>query len=190
MIGGHKGAVKDIKVGDIDGNGKPDLAVVNSGSSDISVLRNTSVSGSISFAVKVDFGTGAQPWDVVLGDIDGDGKMDLSAASINSSCLSVLQNAVGLPTVVDKTDSGSNGIELFPNPASSFVTLKVKDNANNDLSYRLYNSSGTLLLEKKLEGNETIIQLETFSSATYILKIVQTSSSPAKELKTFKLIKY
>ena len=57
-----------ITAGDIDGDGKPDLIVVNSGSNKISVFRNTSTVGSISFTAKADFATGSWPCLVAIGD--------------------------------------------------------------------------------------------------------------------------
>jgi hypothetical protein len=51
-----------VAIGDLDGDGKPDLAVANFLGSSVSVFRNTSASGSItasSFAVKVDCLAGA-----------------------------------------------------------------------------------------------------------------------------------
>ena len=71
-------------IGDLDGDGKPDLIIANSGDNTISVLRNTSTSGVIdatSFAAKVDYITGTRPRSVAIGDLDGNGKQDIAVAN-------------------------------------------------------------------------------------------------------------
>ena len=83
-----------VAIGDVDGDGKPDLVSANSGASSVSVLRNTSTSGSISFAAKVDFPTGLTSVSVAIGDVDGDGKPDLAVtnAAVGINTVSVLRN--------------------------------------------------------------------------------------------------
>ena len=83
---------RSIAIGDIDGDGKPDMAVANSGSNSVSVFRNTSTSGNITFAAKVDFTTGLSPRGVNIGDFDGDGKPDLAIAHRDNNFMSVLRN--------------------------------------------------------------------------------------------------
>ena len=99
----------DVAIGDLDGDGQPDLAVANGGSNTISVLRNTSTSGSLSFAAKVDFNTGETPVCVAIGDLDGDGQPDLAVANFNSTTVSVLRNTStsGNVSFTDKVDFGT-----------------------------------------------------------------------------------
>ncbi len=82
-----------VATGDLNGDGKPDLAIVNSGSNKISVYRNTSTPGNISFAARIDFTVGSSPYSIVIGDINADGKPELAITTQGgSSSLSVMKN--------------------------------------------------------------------------------------------------
>jgi hypothetical protein len=82
----------EISISDIDGDGKTDLIVLNIIGNTVSVLRNTSISGSISFASKVNFATGKHPNSIAPGDLDGDGKVDLVITNSGSNTLSIFRN--------------------------------------------------------------------------------------------------
>ncbi len=91
-----------IAVADIDGDGRPDLVVSNGDTTTVSVLRNISLSGTItsgSFAPKVDFAAGNHPLGVAVADIDGDGKPDVAVANLNDSTISVLRNISSSGTI-------------------------------------------------------------------------------------------
>jgi hypothetical protein len=78
----------------------------------------------------------------------------------------------------------------YPNPTTTQLTLKVENIENENLSYQLYNISGKLLENKKVEANETTVDLGHRPVATYLLKVVQTNhTSTPKEIKTFKIVK-
>jgi len=101
-----------VSIGDLDGDGKADLAVANYGSNTVSVFRNTSFAGSISYAAKADFTTGLEPFSVSIGDLDGDGKADLAVANGGSNTVSVFRNtgSAGIISYAAKVDflTGSN----------------------------------------------------------------------------------
>jgi FG-GAP-like repeat/PASTA domain len=78
-----------VAIGDLNGDGKPDLAVANWGADSVSVLLNR---GDGSFQRKLDYATGGGPHSVAIGDLNGDGKPDLATANDKANSVSVLLN--------------------------------------------------------------------------------------------------
>ena len=98
---GHTPALADL-----DGSGKPDLAVVTELSSLLSIFRNVSTPGSFasdSLAPRMDFATGYNAWGMAIGDLDGDGRPDIVFANSYNNTISIYQNQVpfGGPPVIN-----------------------------------------------------------------------------------------
>src|SRR6185369_5613526 len=84
---------RHVAIWDIWQNGKADLVVVNKTSNTLSYIKNTNTSiGVISFATKIDYGTGTTPFNVSIGDLDGDSKPDFVVANQTSNSVSILRN--------------------------------------------------------------------------------------------------
>jgi gliding motility-associated-like protein len=135
-------APRSVSIADLDGDGKPDLAVVNSstGSNSVSVIRNTSSIGSISFATKVDFATGTQPYAMSIGDLDGDDKPDLAVTNFNSNTVSLFRNtsSIGVINYAVKVDftTGASPISVTIGDldGNGKVDLAVANFSDNTLS--------------------------------------------------------
>ncbi|WP_298354043.1 FG-GAP-like repeat-containing protein [Runella sp.] len=149
---------KSVSIGDIDGDGKPDLAVANSGSNTVSILRNTSTSGTVSFATKVDFTTGSSPVSVSIGDIDGDGKPDLAVVNGVDNSVSVLCNTSTSGTVsfASKADfttgTGPTSVVIGDIDGDGKPDLAVTNGGSNNVSIlRNTSSSGAISFATKVD---------------------------------------
>ena len=78
-----------VAIEDLDGDGVPDLAVVNGASVDVSVLLGA---GDGTFGRPLSYSAGAGPTSVAIEDLDGDGVPDLAVANIFSKDVTVLLN--------------------------------------------------------------------------------------------------
>ncbi|MEG4535342.1 DUF4347 domain-containing protein, partial [Microcoleus sp. D2_18a_D3] len=110
-----------VSIGDINLDGKPDLAVANVNSNSASILLNTTATGAATptFATKVDFPTGTSPRSLSIGDINGDGKPDLAVANTGSNTASILLNYT--PTV--SIAAGTTPTETGPTTGTFNITL-------------------------------------------------------------------
>lgn len=133
-----------ISSGDLDGDGKPELVVVNSASNTLSIYMNTSSeAGVISYDTKVDYTTGADPFSVAIGDLDGDGKPDLAVGNTGDNTVSVYRN----------TSSGSGAISYASKidfPTGSFpISVAIGDidaDGKSDLALTNYNDNSVSIL--------------------------------------------
>jgi len=84
-----------IKAADFNGDGKPDLACVNSIGGTISVYVNTTSPGAATptFTPKTDFSAGLSPAILTFNDFNGDGLIDIACSNYNGGNVSVLLNS-------------------------------------------------------------------------------------------------
>jgi len=74
--------IADITVGDLDGDGKPDIAVTDGGTN-IFIARNTSTNGSIAFAPFIPLPSSVTLARINMADLNGDKKMELVVFNSN-----------------------------------------------------------------------------------------------------------
>lgn len=104
-----------IAINDLDADGKPDILVCNWLSNTISVYKNESTAGNLLFVKKADIQTALLPNSLVLADLNGDGKVDLTVVNSGSKSFSVFLNT-GTPGTISfaaKTDI-STGTTDYP----------------------------------------------------------------------------
>lgn len=141
-------APQSVAIGDLNGDGRPDLVAANAGSSylpgnTVSVLL-CNVDGS--FAAKSDYGTGNDPTSVAIGDLNGDGRLDLAVADGLSSSVSVLLGN-GDGTLGVKTDcatgDGAWSVAIGDLNGDRKPDLVVANSSSQTVSVLLGNGDGT-----------------------------------------------
>ncbi len=84
-----------IAVGDISGDGRPDVVVSidsSDGNDTVSFFENA---GNGALGKRMDFVVGSSPRNVTVADLDADGDLDVITLNQNSADLSVLKNEAG-----------------------------------------------------------------------------------------------
>jgi len=149
-----------VVVGDFNGDGKPDLAVANSGSANVSVLL---ANGDGTFQPEVNFDAGLSPGSVAVGDFNGDGKLDLavfqqgdSANGVAGAVSILFGNGDGRFQVAKTTalmaQAASMTVGDFNSDTKSDIVIGNIDPATVDLTLDLFigNGDGTFLAPRVL----------------------------------------
>jgi hypothetical protein len=138
---------RGVSIGDFNGDGLPDLAIVNTTSSTLSVFLNTTSPGAAtaSFAARVDFPTGAAPISVAMGDFNGDGRPDIAVANVNAATVSIFLDTMApgatVATLAAKVDFATGmspvGVVLDDFNGDGELDLAVANNGSNTVSVLL-----------------------------------------------------
>jgi hypothetical protein len=74
-------------------------------------------------------------------------------------------------------------VSVFPNPSTNVLTIKTSE--FEGVSYNLYDALGQIVIQNKLSGAETMVEVKDLPTGSYSLTLVSNNEN----LKTFKLIK-
>ncbi len=132
-----------VAVGDFNGDSRPDLAVANLNSSNVSVLLGN---GSGGFGAQTTFAAGIGPVSVAVGDFNGDSRPDLAAANFRSNNVSVLlgngSGGFSAQTTFAVGDRAPNSVAVGDFNGDSRPDLAVANHNSNTVSVLLGNGSG------------------------------------------------
>lgn len=118
-------------------------------------------------------------------DINNDGFMDLIIGNYSGG-LDFFKGK-SIPVSTPKTDNNIHwDFELFPNPATNHLTVKIKNQSNNIYYVELYSMLGQNVLTQKTTTHSTTINMEDLAPGVYICKVSEIN---AAGIKTATLIK-
>jgi len=170
-----------ISVNDFDGDSKPDVLFTQTSSSKISILKNTSVPGTVSLSsTDISFSVQANTYNSFSADLDNDGRADIFSGTIvyrnqlggvgptllSFTPVSALQ---GIPVTLQGIGFNSVSEVNFGNtPADSFII-----NSDNVITAYPGNGATGSVVIKTPTGNASL------AGFTYSLKPVITGINPA-----------
>jgi hypothetical protein len=140
-----------VALGDVDGDGDLDFLAANSGSTTVSVRLNNGSGNFTAPALNPEVAVGTSPQSVALGDVDGDGDLDLMTANYNvAGTVSVrLNDGSGnftAPATNPEVSVGSNptGVTLGDVDGDGDLDLLTANNiGGGTVSVRLNDGSGS-----------------------------------------------
>jgi hypothetical protein len=139
------GYPNSVTIGDLNNDGKPDVIACVGDASIFSVFKNTSTPGSISFAARQDLGQFLNglnaPVDILISDLNKDGKADIIFANISSDSGHVI---IYRNTTTGDSISVANKIDIKINSyvwrlssgdldSDGLTDILIGDNVSNNL---------------------------------------------------------
>lgn len=132
--------LNQIKMGDLDRDGLIDIAIVNRDFNQIGVFRNTTTS-SISFGSVQEFNTNNTSnsgWGISLGDITGNGNLDIIATSTASNGYTILRNTSSSGSISLSAESRTLNFRT-----RNIINADFSGDGKPDIAASAFNSTAT-----------------------------------------------
>lgn len=131
----------NLALGDINEDGKTDVAISNFNEGKVIILINNSIDPTIGFETPVEFAVHLSAWGIDLGDLNGDGKVDIVVGSTNAEKkITILQNK--------SLDAELAFEPIYINASEKSKSIKIGDLNNNgkpDISYAGVDNSNIII---------------------------------------------
>jgi len=174
VVFGAGASVHAVAVADLDGDGKPDVALVSAGGN-LSLFKNTSTPGSFtnsSLGTRIDYPGGSNPAGVAIGDLDGDGRTDILVGNTGTTTLGIYRNVIPLGIAPQITLQPTNQTVVIPGTA----TFNSAASGSSPLSYQWY-FNHTNLLAAATNASLTLTNVQPCQGGNYSVVVTNLYGS-------------
>jgi hypothetical protein len=160
-----------VAIGDLEGDGKPDVVVTTQLPSQLDIFRNTSTPGSFtsnSLAGPIVFAAGYNPNGIGIGDLVGDGRPDIVFGNSYDNTLSIYQNIIpfGGPPVITTQPTNQTVI------VEGMATFSVSATGTLPLTYQWYFNGTNNPIANATNATLTLTNLQLSQSGNYYSVLV------------------
>jgi hypothetical protein len=141
-----------VAVGDFNGDGKPDLAVANFNSANVTILLGDGSGGFAASSV----GAGDGPFSVAVGDFNGDGKPDLAVANRSSDNVTILLNTCTANTPPSRSGATISRQQGAAGTVSTIATVNDAQDPAGNLAVAVASVPTTLSVSGLTNTNGTV----------------------------------
>jgi hypothetical protein len=134
-----------VALGDVDKDGKLDMAVANYSGPNVTLLKGDGTGGFTTLGSPITLGTGTGPASVVLADVSGDGNLDLITSNQTSGNLTVrLGNGLGGFGSAANFAAGNLPYQVAVGSVNgdNYLDLLVVNRNSNNVTVLLNNGAG------------------------------------------------
>jgi hypothetical protein len=109
-----------------------------------------------------------------------------TATGTNGSVAQGVQQPYEISVITGVKETTINlEMNVYPNPTTNYLTLKVDDVELSTLNFQLIDLQGKIIENKKVTASSTTIKMEALPKAIYFLNVTKGNQL----IKTFKVIK-
>jgi hypothetical protein len=177
-----------LAVGDINGDGFPDIVVGNTGDNTVSVLLNDR-HGGFTAQTPVTLASGAIPLNVALGDLNGDGKLDMVVDDIQDDTIVVLLgDGAGHFTQKSSFTFGSGGTGTVSTSPQSVSLVDINGDGILDIVTSAYQSGVSTVVVFLGNGDGTFHNPTEITAGNNALSMAVASFEPLTVIENTSLV--
>ncbi|WP_375419165.1 T9SS type A sorting domain-containing protein [uncultured Hymenobacter sp.] len=163
------GAPRQVMLQDLNGDGYPELLALTADNK-LQVFQHTQAGGTTRYGTPLTFSTGLNPTIIQLADMDGDYVTDIVVGCEGDNTVRVyLNKSLAQPTATRAARLA--GVEVFPNPATHQVLVRVPTTLHGSFTATLMDQLGRTVRQQDMRQSLTSIPVADLARGLYVLRL-------------------